>query len=147
MRKVPQLDSFSLQRIETKGVTSAMIERAYYAAWIFLASNILQKSPESGYEYTQFACGKPSLWGQGAPEAPYSASWESLIAMQLYASIYPEQAWDAFKGLMSLVDDTGMLAGESLPSRKAQTAFILYEATGNKQLLSDVYPALKKYME
>ena len=47
---------------------------------------------------------------------------------------------------MSLVDKDGMLGGESLPSRKAQTALILYELTKDKKSLEEIYPALKRYL-
>lgn len=143
---VPKIDRVLLEKIDPKGITPEMIERQYYAAWVFLNSNILPRSYETGYGFIQMACGKPSLWAQGAPEAPYTASWESLVAMQLYTAIDPEKSWEAFKGLMSLVDEEGILGGESLPSKKAQTAFLLYNATQDKEALKEVYPAIKKYM-
>lgn len=94
------------------------MEEQYYKAWIFLASNVLDISPEAQYPFPQLCCGKPSLWGAGAHEAPYSAAWESLFAIQLYAQIDPDLAWEAFKGLMSLVDPTGMLGEKVYPPGK-----------------------------
>lgn len=146
LAKVPRPALFSLEHVPSKGITSRQIEEQYYKSWVFLASNVLDRSPEAGYPYPQLCCGKPSLWGAGAKEAPYSASWESLFAIQLYAYIDPDLAWEAFKGLMSLVAPSGMLGGESLPSRKAQTAMILYELTGDKQSLRAVYPAIGNYL-
>jgi hypothetical protein len=146
LKKVPSPSLFSLDHVPSKGVTPGQTEEQYYKAWIFLASNVLDVSPEAGYPYPQLCCGKPSLWGSGAHEAPYSAAWESLFAIQLYAYIDPDLAWEAFKGLMSLVDPTGMLGGESLPSRKAQTAMILYELTGDINALRSVYPSIRSYL-
>ncbi|GBF73413.1 hypothetical protein PA598K_01702 [Paenibacillus sp. 598K] len=144
--KVPSPSLFSLDHVPSAGVTPEQVEAQYYKAWIFLASNVLDVSPEAGYPYPQLCCGKPSLWGSGANEAPYSAAWESLFAIQLYAYIDPDVAWAAFKGLMSLVDASGMLGGESLPSRKAQTAMILYELTGDLDALRSVSPSIRSYL-
>ena len=144
--KVPAPSRFSLDHVSPQGITPEQVEAQYYKAWIFLASNVLEVSPEAGYPYPQLCCGKPSLWGSGAHEAPYSAAWESLFAIQLYAYIDPDVAWEAFKGLMSLVDASGMLGGESLPSRKAQTAMILYELTGDLASLRSVYPSIRSYL-
>lgn len=147
LASVPHPRSFELERVDNLGVTPEQIYRDYYRAWVFMAANILPSMPESAYPYPQFAAGKPSLWHYGAKEAKYAAAWESFLAMQLYAYVNPELAWAGFKGLISLVDANGMLGGESLPSRKAETAMILYQLTGDKQSLMDVYPGLKRYLE
>jgi hypothetical protein len=47
---------------------------------------------------------------------------------------------------MSLVDADGRLGGESLPSRKAQTAWILYSLTGDRHRLSSIYSQLRRYL-
>lgn len=49
--------------------------------------------------------------------------------------------------MLSLVDDEGMLGGESLPSKKAETAWILYQLTGDVRSLEEVYPALSRYLD
>lgn len=145
LAKVPRPSRFDLSHINTYGVTAEQLKLAYYKAWVFTAQNIL---PADGKEFPfpQFCTGKPSLWDEGERRAPFSAAWESFIGMQLYAFINPAVSWEAFKGLMTLVNEDGMLGGESLPSRKAQTALILYKITGDKQALNDVYPALKRYL-
>lgn len=145
LKSVPHPSYFGLQEVEAKGVETDEIRDAYYKAWIFLAMNVL--SPDLiHFPYPQIATGKPSLWADGHSDAPFSAAWESFIGMQLYAYIDPEVSWAAFSGLMSLVDETGVLGGESLPSRKAQTALLLYRLTGDKGKLARNYPALKRYM-
>ncbi|RED85577.1 hypothetical protein [Cohnella phaseoli] len=146
LQKVPHPYNFDLEIADTLGVTAERTYLDYYRAWVFLAANILPAMPEGGFLYSQFATGKPSMWGDGAEEAKYASSWESFLAMQLYAFVDPDLAWDGYKGMMSLVDDEGMLGGESLPSRKAETAMILYQLTGDIQSLHDVYPALKRYL-
>src|SRR3954452_8156690 len=57
--------------------------------------------------------------------------------------------------MMALVNDDvspdaaeyGELGGESLPSRKAQTAWILYQATGDREKLESIYDALKIHLD
>lgn len=145
LAKVPQPARFGLNRVDPKGVTDTAIRNAYYRAWVFLAMNVLPPDTVN-FPYPQIVTGKPSLWSEGHPNAPFSAAWESFIAMQLYGYLAPEVSWDAFSGLMSLVDEEGVLGGESLPSRKAETALLLYRLTGDKEKLALNYPALKRYM-
>ena len=145
LKSVPHPAHFDIRKVESKGVQSTDIRDAYYKAWVFLTMNVLAPDPVH-FPYPQIVTGKPSLWAEGHPDAPFSAAWESFIGMQLYAYIDPELSWAAFNGLMSLVDDAGVLGGESLPSRKAQTALLLYQLTGDKDRLAQNYPALKRYM-
>ena len=145
LTKVPHPASFNLHHVDSKGVSPDDIRKAYYKAWVFLAMNVLPPDPNY-FPYPQIVTGKPSLWAEGHPHAPFSAAWESFIGMQLYAYIDPDVSWAAFTGLMSLVDESGVLGGESLPSRKAETALLLYRLTGDKAKLAQNYPALKRYM-
>lgn len=143
--KIPHPVNFELTSIDNKGVTSDQIRRAYYKAWVLLAQNVLQ--PESGkYPYYQLVTGKASLWDEGHELAPFSAAWESFVAIQLFAYIDVDIAWSSLKGLLSLVDASGMLGGESLPSRKAHTAWVLYELSKDNESLSQVYPAISRYL-
>ncbi|MCK9221019.1 MAG: hypothetical protein PHV61_07560 [Limnochordia bacterium] len=146
LSKVPRPDNFTLVGVPHYDVSSLEIEKDYYRAWVFLASNILPAMEETGFAYPQVCAGKPSMWAEGAQEARFSASWESLFGMQFYAYVDPKTAREAFRGLMSLVDETGMLAGESLPSRKAQTAMVIHQLSDDEQILIDTYPALKRYL-
>ncbi|MDL2222275.1 hypothetical protein LJC35_06965 [Parabacteroides sp. OttesenSCG-928-N08] len=144
--KVPQPIDFSFETIDPKGVSPDQLRLAYYKAWVFTSMNLLEADSEL-FPYPQMCTGKPSLWCEGSEAAPFSAAWESFLGIQLYAYIDPKAAWDAFKGLLSLVEEDGMLGGESLPSRKAQTAMVLYRLTGDKESLRETYPAIKRYME
>lgn len=134
-----------LRQVDAKGATAEGIRQAYYKAWVFTIQNVLPPDKKR-YPYPQLAAGKPSLWDEGEARAPFSAAWESFLGIQFYAFVDPQVSWQAFKGLMSLVDAEGMLGGESLPSRKAQTAMILYRLTGDKKALAETYPALCRYL-
>lgn len=146
LKKVPHPVNFELSSVKTYNVQPEQIRQAYYKAWVFTAQNVLPEDAEL-FPYPQICTGKSSLWDEGEDHAPFSAAWESFIGMQLMAYVDPDMSWKAFKGLMSLVDKDGMLGGESLPSRKAQTALILYELTKDKKSLAEIYPALKRYLD
>lgn len=145
LSRVPHPENFELTEVNPFGVLPGDLRSAYYKAWVFTAQNILPEDDEM-FPYPQVCTGKASLWDEGEEHAPFSAAWESFIGIQWYAYIDPDLSWKAFKGLLTLVDEKGMLGGESLPSRKAQTARILYELTNDKTSLKEVYPALKRYM-
>ncbi|HEY3284156.1 MAG TPA: hypothetical protein VGN26_17945, partial [Armatimonadota bacterium] len=146
LAKVPRPADFTLRQVDAKGVTPEAIRGTYYRAWVFLLGNLLPPMPENGYRFPQYSCGKPSLWPEGHPKASSSAQWESMIEMQLMALVDPTSAWDAYEGLMSLVDEQGTLGGEGLPSRHAQTAWVLYSLTGDRERLRRVYPAMKRLL-
>jgi hypothetical protein len=143
---VPQPLSFAVATLDPRGATPAEIEKTYYRAWVFLLADTLPPMPENGYPFPQASCGKASLWSEGAPKARASSQWESGIAIQLLARVDPDTAMSALQGLMALVDSNGVMAGEGLPTRFAQTAWILYRATGNLDALTRTYPALKRLL-
>lgn len=145
LESLPHPRDFKLHRVDSKGVSPEEIRKTYYKAWVFLSQSVLQPDKEN-FPYYQIVTGKPSLWDHGHPDAPFSAAWESFVGMQLYAYVQPDVSWSALKGMLSLVDEEGMLGGESLPSKKAETAWILYQVTKDKQSLEDVYPALSRYL-
>jgi hypothetical protein len=143
--KIPHPQNFNINHVDNKGVTPEQIRLMYYKAWVFLAQNVIP--PESDrFPYYQMATGKPSLWDEGHPIAPFSATWESFVGLQLYAYINPAISWSCLKGLMSLVEENGMLGGESLPSRKAHSAWLLYKLTQDTESLREVYPAIERYL-
>ena len=144
--KVPLPSNFAIETVDAKGVTAGQVRNIYYQAWVHIAQNVLEADPVN-YNYPQIVTGKPSMWDEGAEQSPYSATWESFFGMQFYAFIDPQTSWDAFEGIMSQVDETGMIGGESLPSRKAQTAWILYQITKDKTRLARVYDALERYLD
>jgi len=146
LRAIPEPDTTDLLKaVNPKGATAEGIRQAYYKAWVFTIQNVIPADKKS-YPYPQLATGKPSLWDEGEKRAPFSAAWESFLGTQFYAFIEPKIAVESFKGLMSLVDQDGILGGESLPSRKAQTAMVLYRLTGDLDMLKETYPALCRYM-
>ncbi len=144
--RVPAPEHFGITDIDAKGVTAAEHRRAYYAAWTFVLQNVLPPMPENAYPYPQTPTGKPSLWSEGASKARASAAWESFFAQQLLVHIDPDTAWDAFEGMMMQVDADGWLDGEVLPSRKAETAWVLYSNTGDRTRLEKVYPPISRYL-
>jgi hypothetical protein len=146
LAKVPRLENYTIYGVDSLGVTADDVRRAYYKAWVFFEADFLPRMPETGFSFVQLACGKPSLWAEGHPKARPTASWDSLFAMQMEAYVRPDAAWESFTGLMSLVDEDGALWGESLPSRKAQTARVLFDQTHDVEKLKAVYPALKRHV-
>ena len=145
-KKVPRPVNFSLSVQDAKDVSEDQMKRMYYKAWTLISASVLPENTEIGFNYKQVACGKPSMWGHGAEKSTYSASWESFIGMQFLSYVDPDSAWSAYKGLMSLVDDKGVLGGESLPSVKAQTAWVLYNNKKDKESLESIIPALERYL-
>ena len=146
LASVPAPMEFGIDGVDSKGVTPDDHRRAYYAAWTFVIQNVLPPMPENNYYYPQSPTGKPSLWAHGASKAQASAAWESFFGQQFLAYIYPDTAWEAFMGIMMQVDEDGWLDGEVLPSRKAQTAWILYSMSGDRDRLEQVYPPISRYL-
>jgi len=144
LTKVPRPSRFDIQAVDAKGVTPQQVAHAYYTAFVFIGSSVLAADP-GVFNYPQVAC-KASLWDEGAPQAPFSASWDSFTAMQLYGYIDPALSWEAFKGVMSLTTPEGVIAGESLPSRKAQTAWQLFQVNKDTASLAAVYAPLSRYL-
>ncbi len=147
LAKIPTADEFKFEYVDAKGVSSEQLRKLYCIAWVFAAQNLLCENPELGFNYKQVCCGKPSMWGYGEERSSYSASWESFFGMQLLAYTMPDEAWSAFTGMMSLVGADGMLGGESLPSEKAHTAWVLYMLTGDKPKLEAVYNNIARYLD
>lgn len=147
LARVPRPREFALSGVPDHGVTADQVRHSYYVGWVFAAANSLPPMPEVGFHYPQMPAGKPSLWVFGAPGAKATAAWDSLFGQQFIAYLDPDLAWDCFEGLMSLVGQDGSLNGESLPSRKAQTAMVLYQISGDKDRLRHIYPALKRLLD
>lgn len=155
MARVPVVEDYSIQRVASGGVTADQMEAFYYRAWLNLEMNVLPATPETGNLYLQVGTGKPSLWMSGTPGTRNVASWDSLLGMQQLAYTNPRASWDSFIGMMEAVqmngvtptDENGVAAhgalkGESLPSRKAQTAWILYTVTGDEEKLRSIWEQL-----
>ncbi|QDZ16042.1 hypothetical protein [Humibacter ginsenosidimutans] len=143
LAKVPAPSDFSIHDVQNLGVTADDVRAMYYQAFVDLEQNVLPVMSESS-SHAQIATGKPSLYMGGPQGASASASWDSLLGMQDLVYVDPDVAWDAFDGIMDAVGSDGALDGESLPARKAQTAWVLYQVTGDRQKLADVYAAVKR---
>ncbi|WP_159065803.1 S-layer homology domain-containing protein [Gorillibacterium timonense] len=146
LAKVPVVEDFNILHVNQVGVTPEDVKQMYYMAWIGLSQNILPPTPERGGSHRQIATGKPSMYTSGPRGAEASASWDSLFGMQFMAYVEPDIAWETFEGMMAGVESDGKLGGESLPARKAQTAWILYEVTGDKERLAGIYDNLVKHL-
>lgn len=144
---VPRPLDFTPRAVDPLGVSAADVRRTYYRAWAFLLADTLPPMPENGFPSPQCACGKPSLWAEGAPQARPSAQWESFLAMQALALVDPQTAWAALKGQLTQMGPDGSINGEGLPSCHMQTAWVLYQATGDRKRLAKNYPALKKLLQ
>lgn len=132
--------------IPAESVSPELHRFYYYGAYSFILSHLMNPLPGSRYPYYSIAEGKPSLWAEGDPLEPAQCSWTCFIVCALLADIYPEEAWSSYEGIMSRVDAEGVLGGECLPSRKAQGGWLLYQATGSRERLQRVYPAIRRYL-
>ncbi|MFQ7123739.1 MAG: hypothetical protein ACLRPR_01090 [Eisenbergiella sp.] len=123
MAKVPAPQNFGVEGNQKNGtITDKVHRRAFYAAWAFRMQNIVEPTPENGYDYYQVTLGMASAWNSGAVSAPNSCSWESMYDIQQLSYIEPEIAWDAMRGFIYNIDENGILDGECLPSQKAVSA-------------------------
>lgn len=121
----------------------AQVQHMYYTAWVDLLASTVPPFPDLNYSYPQLNTAKVSLF------PGISARWDSMLGLQFYAYVNPDLAWQAYNGLMSIVQADGSVGfvrsgGENLPSREAQTAWLLYAITGDRQRLNAIYPTLKR---
>lgn len=155
---VPLVEDFSVTSVADHGVTEAQTEAAYYRAFINLQQNVIPATPETNSLSAQLGTGKASVWMSGIPGAKNVATWDTLVGLQALVYADPETAWESFGGIMDFVQDEDSefpgeitndpaKGGEVLPSRKAQTAWVLYNATGNRGELERIYPALTRVLE
>lgn len=146
LAKVPKPPAFGLTSPD-HAVAREQHRAAYYMAWAFLFQSTINALPENReYPYPQMSLGKGALWAEGHPKCPATCGWESFLGIQWHSMIDPDFGWDAYEGIMSLVDDEGMLGGESLPSRKAHTAWVLFQQKADRNRLAAVYPAIRRYL-
>lgn len=154
--KVPAPQNFGVEGNQKNGdITSEDHRRAFYAAWAFRLQNIVEPTPENGYDYYQVTLGMASAWNSGAASAPNSCSWESMFDIQQLSYIEPDIAWDAMRGFIYNIDENGILDGECLPSQKAHTVWVCYLNMLNsypekeaelKEELEQLYPHLHNYL-
>lgn len=146
LARIPHPERFDILAVDPADLSHDDVRSSYYYAFIGLYSNVLPAQPEAGYPFPTVATGKASMWNHGSLGARSAAAWETFLALQYLAYADSDLGWSAFEGLMSRVDDEGSLGGESLPSRKAQTAAVLFALTGDRDCLATSYPGLKRLM-
>lgn len=147
LRRVPAPSVWGLDPALAAGVPREQHRQAYYMAWTFLHQSLIGVLPETpGYPYPQMSLGKGALWAEGEPACPATCGWESFMGLQWLAHVDPATSWRALDGILSLVDEHGQLGGESLPSRKAETAWRLHRLAPDSARLEKMYPALKRYL-
>ncbi len=156
LAKVPAPQNFGVEGNEKNGkIAGEDHRRAFYAAWTFRLQNIVEPTPENGYDYYQVTLGMASAWNSGAASAPNSCSWESMYDIQQLSYIEPEIAWDAMRGFIYNIDENGILDGECLPSQKAHTVWVCYlnmlqnhpeKEAELKEELEKLYPHLQNYL-
>ncbi len=127
LQAVPAPTVWGIQSLEANGITPEAHYRAFYAAWAFQYQNILEPTPETGFQEYQITLGKASMWSSGNYDAPNSCSWESLYSIQQMSYVEPEIAWSAMKGFINSIQPDGTLGGECLPSQKAHTLLLTYQ--------------------
>ncbi len=132
---------------EQGDISSKDHKTLYYSAWTYLIGNMMEPTYETGYQFGQQLLGKASMQTEGAPISSGNNSWESILQLQLISMINPNFAKDAIYGFLTMVDANGKLDGEVLPTRFAQSIWIIYNSTGDKEFLENIYPTLKRFME
>ncbi|MSS83357.1 hypothetical protein FYJ24_00970 [Actinomycetaceae bacterium WB03_NA08] len=147
LARVPSVGSFDLRTVSDEGVTPEQTRQLYYRAFVNIKQTVVPPQPESGISHYQVATGKAATYNGGSSRNRASASWDSLLGIQYLAYTEEDIAWDSLIGMMADVEADGALNGESLPSRKAQTAWMLYSTTGNQETLAEIYPAIKSHMK
>lgn len=144
LQKVPTPKTFGVS--SSQGEVSASEHKLlYYSAWTYLIGDMMDPTDEVGYQFGQQLLGKASMQTEGAPISSGNNSWESILL--LISLINPNFAEDAMYGFLSMVDANGELDGEVLPTRFAQTIWIIYNSSINIQFLENVYPTLSRFME
>ncbi len=152
LKKVPLPGQFGIpEDIPSFNVTPEQHRCGYYTAWTFLLDQIMNMLPENYqlFPYSQVLCGKPSMYSAGGENNGGSCAWESYFGQMMLSNIVdPKNMWDAYEGIMSPVQENGLLPGEALPSIKAQTAWYIYQKGGcSKSQLKNMYEkAIKKYL-
>lgn len=167
LRSVPAPANFGVSGVNSMGstgraVTPALHRSMYYRAWAFQVQQVISPQADwtagtwghSTFPYSQVSCGKPVL---KEPEPGFNAHysilettcpWESFLSMQMLAFVpdLRDDAFNALHGLLEKVVQGGDFYGERLPSRAAQTAWILYQQTQDAGVLAGVYPHLKRFL-
>ncbi len=144
LNKVPRPQEFSLPTLESYNVTAENIELYYYRSWVQVISNVLPANDR--FAWRGMSAGKSSMWAEGSPENKYSCIWESLFGTQMYSFIDADIAWELCLGSILNIPSDGNIQGESLPSNKAETVWICYQAKPDKEKLRSCVEPLTAYL-
>lgn len=141
--------------VSGRSVTPATHRAMYYRAWAFAVQQLIDPQPDFaavGFGYPMVAAGKPTLnpnFNTNYPLMAASEPWDSSFGIQLLAYIPSQRsaAIDALRGILTKNVQNGLFVGERLPSRVAQTAWVLYQQTGDLAMLSSLYPLLAQWLD
>lgn len=146
LASIPVPEDFSLPGVETHGVSSEDVRSAYYRGWLNIWQNVLPETPETGNEWAAIGTDKADNWMKGVPGAAQVASWDSLLAAQHLVQVDAEIAWSTLSCILSQVQDDGRLDGQNLPARLAQTLWVLFQVSGEREQLTSLYEPLARWL-
>ena len=66
--------------------------------------NIVEPTPENGYDYYQVTLGMASAWHFAAASAPNCSSWELMYDIQIFSFIESYIAWYAMRVFIYNID-------------------------------------------
>ena len=148
LASVPHPAQFDLTSVPSLEVTGQQIAATYAAAWSFLyQSTVDARAITTTFSYPQMCVAKPALFNDGAPPAKAENSWDTVLALQAFSLWDAGFAWDCLEGLLGLVGSDGIMQGEALASRVAQTLWIVQQRAPNRSRLAALYPAVKRFLQ
>jgi hypothetical protein len=161
LRTAPVPSEWGVQGVNNVGtvagraVTPATHKAMYYRAWAFTVQQLIDPQVDFGavgFTYPMVAAGKPTLNPNFNTLLPWMAGsepWDSSFGIQLMAYIPAQQAdaIEALRGILVNNVQNGLFYGERLPTRVAQTAWVLYQQTGDLAMLDSLYPSLKLWLD
>lgn len=146
LAKIPVPEDFSLPGVDAQGVRSEDVRSAYYRGWINIWQNVVPETPETGNDWAAIGTDKADNWMKGVPGAAQVACWDSLLAAQHLVQVDADTAWSTLSCILTQVQDDGRLDGQNLPARLAQTLWILFQVSGERESLADLYDPLARWL-
>jgi len=141
--------------VPARNITPSIQKDNYYRAWAFTVQQAIDPQVDFaavGFGYPIVAAGKPTLNGNFNTLLPWMAGsepWDSSFGIQLMAYIPSQRAAaaNALKGILANNVQSGLFYGERLPTRVAQTAWVLYQQSGDLTMLNGLYPLLAQWLD
>ncbi|MGO2360184.1 MAG: hypothetical protein ACTH6N_03545 [Brachybacterium tyrofermentans] len=147
LAQVPTPQDFSLRLLDdARGVESQDVRSAYYRGWVNILHNVLPATPETGNDWAAIGTDKADNWMKGVPGAAQVACWDSLLAAQHLVQVDAGTAWSTLSCILTQVQADGRLDGQNLPARLAQTLWVLYQVSGEKDQLQTLYEPLARWL-